>query len=395
MALPVTEADSVMNGARNYADVARNNVGHTEEVDDRPGNGMLNRNISPHSEFGRRPTTVIVKANQIRAGNKEVLDALLAFDIEPRCVQQNQNRDFVVTLRSVADRDRLFNSGKLNVNGVLLPVADPELHVTFITVMYAPFEMSVDVFRHRLSDYGKVIDIRRNTIFGTEVFNGHITIRIALYKHIPSFIQFGSYSVMIRYPGQPRTCRRCDGLNHEAAGCQKYKCFNCGQPGHSKNMCPEPPLCGLCGSESHSLRQCFDFWEVEDENEDDFVWDDNAEPLEEEMPFPDPPENLQPEEDQTQEIEEGEIVESIWGDVSAPPAPAYSLQPSVSATSVDSQTASASRIDENPNDQCSDSEESCLSVSSKREREESDDTVKTTPNKKKHRKKERRKDKSN
>eukprot|EP00794_Sanderia_malayensis_P016517 gene16517-18168_t len=125
--------------------------------------------------------------------------------------------------------------------------------------------MHMDALRLRLSEYGEVVGLRRNKVQGTDTYNGLVTAQLLLLKHVPSYIQIGTHSIMFRYAGQPRTCRRCDGAGHEAQGFQRYKCHNCGKIGHHKDACDRDPMCPLCFSPNHSLRSCRDYWECEED----------------------------------------------------------------------------------------------------------------------------------
>ncbi len=227
------------------------------------------------------------------------------------------------------------------------------------------------------------MDVRRNMIPGTSVYNGLLTIRIALNRHIPNFIQYGNYSVMFRYPGKPRTCRKCDGPGHEAAGCQKYKCFNCGESGHSRSVCPEPPLCGLCRQAGHSLKNCVDFWEI------DHSWQsDGDEEIADETQTAPNTDNSEaqvtsdtPESAPELLIDESEVPELQIDerDIPAPAGPSYKLPRAsglpipVPRSSRKPGLSTARNVSDGH-----DSDDSCLSTASKRAREDSDDTVKST-----------------
>eukprot|EP00794_Sanderia_malayensis_P006719 gene6719-7479_t len=104
------------------------------------------------------------------------------------------------------------------------------------------------------------------------IYNGLVTAQLLPLKHVPSYIQIGTHSIMFRYAGQPRTCRRCDGAGHEAQRCQRYKCHDCGKIGHNTDACNQDPMCPFCFSPNHSLQSCRDYWEcVEDLGEVDPV----------------------------------------------------------------------------------------------------------------------------
>lgn len=58
---------------------------------------------------------------------------------------------------------------------------------------------------------------------------------------IPSRIKILRYPCNVWYVGQPKTCRVCQGKDHEAPHCPlKGKCLRCRQEGHSARDCPNP-----------------------------------------------------------------------------------------------------------------------------------------------------------
>eukprot|EP00794_Sanderia_malayensis_P016516 gene16516-18167_t len=61
-------------------------------------------------DTGRRPTTILVRASQVSVGNKDILDVLRARGFKTRCIQQTQNRDYLVTLDSAASKKNLVDS---------------------------------------------------------------------------------------------------------------------------------------------------------------------------------------------------------------------------------------------------------------------------------------------
>ena len=77
-------------------------------------------------------------------------------------------------------------------------------------------------------------------------------------KHIPCTVRIAGEFIRFwyRYPGQPKTCRRCGDLGHLIKECQSVRCFNCEQSGHQSEECEMPHLCSICRSADHMLHEC-------------------------------------------------------------------------------------------------------------------------------------------
>ena len=77
-------------------------------------------------------------------------------------------------------------------------------------------------------------------------------------KHIPSAVRIAGEFIRFwyRYPGQPKTCRRCEDLGHLIKESQSVRCFNCEQSGHQSEERKMPPLCSICWSADHMLHEC-------------------------------------------------------------------------------------------------------------------------------------------
>ncbi|MBN3271852.1 ZCHC3 protein, partial [Polyodon spathula] len=75
-------------------------------------------------------------------------------------------------------------------------------------------------------------------------------------RHPPSAFSIGTNRGYLYYPGQPRVCRKCNEMGHEAEACNDVYCRNCKKKGHSSKDCKEKRKCNLCGSVNHLYFKC-------------------------------------------------------------------------------------------------------------------------------------------
>ena len=215
--------------------------------------------IKSKEDFGYRPWSVIIKTRELSVTPIEVLDALKD-QYDPYSIQKTQFADYLVTVKTPEQKERILREGKVKIGETEVGVQDPDTNTTYVSVFYSPFEIAEEFYEERLKEYGKIKYVKRNKIPDTDVENGITTVCIDLERHIPSFLQVGAYTVMMRYNGQPRTCRKCDQVGHLATACKEVRCFNCGSPGHVKRICPKHRVCSLCREPNHSLGDCPTFW---------------------------------------------------------------------------------------------------------------------------------------
>ena len=92
----------------------------------------------------------------------------------------------------------------------------------YVSIRYAPFEMSDDTIIGVLSQYGKVLSIRRNTHSigkAQGLISGTRTAKMEIKRNIPSSVNIQGYVISCLYSGQKRTCFRCGSEIHLAANC--------------------------------------------------------------------------------------------------------------------------------------------------------------------------------
>ena len=177
---------------------------------------------------------------------------------EVRCLQQNSDRQWTLTVKSESVKDQLLRATWI-MRGRVITIAPASEAVTYVTVLQSPCELPDAPITTQLSYYGKVLGIRRGHWQAhPEWENGNRHVRMVLEKPIPSYLKVGPYQLVIKYNGQTETCRRCGSAGHKAAQCTNYTCFNCGQYGHRESACPQPKQCRVCGKSDHSSSGCQD-----------------------------------------------------------------------------------------------------------------------------------------
>ena len=174
---------------------------------------------------------------------------------EVQCVQCVNETTWCVTLTSAEAANRLTTTGMV-INQKTATVTPAGRKVTFVNIFNAPHEMDDTAVSSKLSYFGTILSNRRGHWQShPEWENGVRHYRMELCHTIPSFIKIGQFSLHVKYDGQPKTCRKCNGPGHMAAECPFDTCYNCGLQGHRANMCPNPPKCKICG-EDHITRDC-------------------------------------------------------------------------------------------------------------------------------------------
>ena len=205
-----------------------------------------------------RPTTVLVKFD--RPGvvlGSEIFEALASKDYNACSVQRSDESTYLCSFASSKIKEELLRLGSIKANDMTLFFNDADHKFSFVTVFNAPYELENYIIEKNLEKYGRIISSRYGHIPGhPEVQNGLRHFRMVLSSNIPNWIYIGKFSLMIRYDGQEKTCRRCDAVDHLANACNQRRCFNCGKIGHISSGCEDVLRCAVCRAASHLTSEC-------------------------------------------------------------------------------------------------------------------------------------------
>ena len=159
-----------------------------------------------------------------------------------------------VTVKTAGKYQVLVSALKGDEKVNIVKMSDSSVLVTAVSV---PLEMPAKVIVSALERYGKVQSIKRCTFRDyPTLFNGSYQFRMELTKKPPSGLCFGSRTVLLRYPGQVRTCLRCGEEGHEARQCQVKQCFRCLSKDHLVKDCKNSIKCTVCNEEGHDYSNC-------------------------------------------------------------------------------------------------------------------------------------------
>ncbi len=227
-----------------------------EQIDKRRFSSSLGSLPRPKSVRISVPFGEYIDSKESYAAIKEVCNGT------PISISKTNLGDVIVTFKSKAEADSLLAvpAIKIQSTGKLYAVFDPVKPVIFVNIYNLPFELSDDAVKRKLMKYGDILSFRRGHHVGMPtVEDGIRHCRMKLSSPLPSFIHFGNESFQIRYSGQVQTCRRCDSPDHQARGCSRIRCFNCGELDHSIANCPEEPMCSICSDKAHETMDCHDW----------------------------------------------------------------------------------------------------------------------------------------
>ena len=162
---------------------------------------------------------------------------------------------YVLCFSTAEAKSLILSSWDIEGCGYRAFVADCDHKISIVKIYNAPNEMQDSVIIGRLSVYGTVLLFRRDLV-NDSVFNGIRTARVEIKHDIPSTVRIVGEFIKFWYPGQPKSCRRCGDLDHFIKDCVNIRCFNCQQSGHRVEQCQEHPMCSICRSTSHAVRNC-------------------------------------------------------------------------------------------------------------------------------------------
>ena len=94
---------------------------------------------------------------------------------------------------------------------------------TYVSIKFAPFDLTDATLINIMSRYGKVENIRWNKYtYGDArgLLNGTRTAKMILKTNIPSSMTVCDHNIVFMYQGQTRTCFKCGHVGHNASGCQ-------------------------------------------------------------------------------------------------------------------------------------------------------------------------------
>ena len=155
------------------------------------------------------------------------------------CLQRLNERQYDITFKAGfgLNRENLLISGVI-LDGIQTFFTEASVRSVKVTVKNLPSELSNNVLRDALSQYGSVSSFHKVTEDG--IWNGDRLVSMTLRSDIPSLIKIGKYPAFIRYRGQRLCCHYCNQWDHAIKDC-RYKreglCIRCGEPGHVARLC--------------------------------------------------------------------------------------------------------------------------------------------------------------
>lgn len=112
-------------------------------------------------------------------------------------------------------------------------IKEAGLNERYVRIADIPFETELETVEKSLEKYGKIISIKRDYFkpieseeeIYFEVPSGWITVAMVIEKDIPSYLEVDGTRAVVKYRGQPKTCRICSQSGHIAYQCPK-KAYN-------------------------------------------------------------------------------------------------------------------------------------------------------------------------
>ena len=218
----------------------------------------------PHNVTPDRPCTAFFTLEDTTVTSKQIFDSLICDGIPASAVHclQGAPNGTVHTSFSNSDFCDLFVSKSSFIVANRTTVPHPaRAKLVFVTVYEAPYELPNTALDHRLKKYGRIYSSCRGRVQGfPNVFNGMRHYRMDITSPIPCYLHFGKFLLRVQYDNQPKTCRRCDGLDHLAKDCQNLVGFNSDSIGHVSRSCPDSMKCCICKEHDHVAIDCPFSW---------------------------------------------------------------------------------------------------------------------------------------
>ncbi len=105
-------------------------------------------------------------------------------------------------------------------------IKDSNVQEKFVRISGIPYQMNLGIVKTRFREFGNVLGLRWESYHVVDselstypVLSTWLICRMALEKHIPSYVTIGSYKAVVRYSGQIPTCRICDDREHIGKNC--------------------------------------------------------------------------------------------------------------------------------------------------------------------------------
>jgi len=207
-----------------------------------------------------RSMTVTINTANKDLQTKDVIDELAVYGYldDIRCVQKTIS-GFNVSLASAGAAMDILALSAIQICGNHSEITRPGMVKTYVKVFNLPYELDDDVVRDRIEEYGEILSIRRDKVFGyNNIESGVRTVTMYVESNIPSFMTLGGFTARVWYKSQSPTCRNCNETGHIGSNCPNVVCHRCKGKGHMAKECPEPLVCYKCGQIGHIRRDCVD-----------------------------------------------------------------------------------------------------------------------------------------
>ncbi|KAH9367356.1 hypothetical protein HPB48_010151 [Haemaphysalis longicornis] len=152
---------------------------------------------------------------------------------------------WLIKLKTPEARQRLLDSGGLQVMGRYCAVIDPIQQEVTVKVHWVPFHVADAVLVRVFADFGDVKDVRQDT-WGAAGFEATESttrlVRMMLREDftpddLPHMLRFYGGSILVVMPGRAPQCLRCRRTGHILKDCRTPRCSKCKTFGHLAEEC--------------------------------------------------------------------------------------------------------------------------------------------------------------